>query len=187
VWLYAAALDFDIGRMPNWTKVIDKTAERERSRELGADEEQRLFDALRRINPDLALMAEFAMLTGQRKKAVVRLRWADVDLVHREAKFTMKTRGETKREHVVPLTGRMLTIINRFPKVARSSSPTSAAAPLRVGATGPRASVESGSRSPLKAGRVSGAPLCVMLKSRTTGGMTCAIPPRRACSAQCLI
>lgn len=34
VWLYSAALDFDIGKMPNWTKVIDKTAERERNREL---------------------------------------------------------------------------------------------------------------------------------------------------------
>lgn len=117
IWLYAAALDFEVGKMPNWTKVIDKTAERERNRELRADEEQRLFEALRRINPDLALMAEFAMLTGQRKKAVVRLRWKDVDLVGREAKFTMKTRGENKREHSVPLTARMIGIIKMFPKI----------------------------------------------------------------------
>lgn len=140
IWLHAAALDFDIGKMPNWSKVIDKTAERARDRELHPDEEQRLFDALRRINPDLALVAEFAMLTGQRKKAVVRLKWADVDVARREARFTMKTRGVNKRIHPIPLTTRMLRIINTFPKVGpfvftyecRRNAPRRADRPARI-------------------------------------------------------
>lgn len=140
IWLHAAALDFDIGKMPNWSKVIDKTAERARDRELHPDEEQRLFDVLRRVNPDLALMAEFAMLTGQRKKAVVRLRWADVDVARREARFTMKTRGVNKRIHPIPLTTRMLRIINAFPKVGpfvftyecRRNAPRRADRPARI-------------------------------------------------------
>lgn len=80
------------------------------------------------------------MLTGQRKTAVVRLRWADVDLIHREAKFTMKTRGENKRHHSVPLTARMLGIVGMFPKVGpfiftyecQRNSPRRADRPVRI-------------------------------------------------------
>lgn len=117
VWLYAAGLDLDVGKMPNWSKVIIKSAECRRNRELRSDEEQRLFAALRRINPDLALMAEFAMLTGQRKRAVVRLRWSDINFALGEARFELKTRGEHKRINVVPLSSRMLDIIKQFEKV----------------------------------------------------------------------
>lgn len=62
-------------------------------------------------------MADFVLLTGQRKKAVVRLRWSDINFALGEARFELKTRGEHKRINVVPLSSRMLDIIKQFEKV----------------------------------------------------------------------
>jgi integrase len=117
VWLYAAHLDYEVGRMPKWSKVIHAHEEQPSERFLTPAEETRLFAALDQINPDLRAMAEFALLSGQRKTAVVKLRWADVDLDEQQAKFVLKGRGEKKRVHVLPLTARMVQIISGRPRV----------------------------------------------------------------------
>lgn len=117
IWFHAAHLDFEVGRMPNWSKVIHAHEEQPSERFLTPAEETRLFAALDEINPDLRVMAEFALLSGQRKSAVVKLRWADVDLDERQATFVLKGRGEKKRMHVLPLTPRMVEIITNRPRV----------------------------------------------------------------------
>lgn len=117
IWKHAAALDYDVGKMPNWKAVILRRAEHNGTRYLSVAEEQRLLEALERVNPDLKLLAEFALLSGQRKSAIVGLRWNDVDESRREAKFILKTHGESKREHTIPLTTRMMDIIRSLPRV----------------------------------------------------------------------
>lgn len=67
-----------------------------RVRELKASEEQRLFDSL---PDDLKPIVEFAILTGQRKSAVVGLRWDKIDWREGEATITNKGGGE----HTFPL------------------------------------------------------------------------------------
>lgn len=118
VWRYADLLGYDVGDTPLWTKVLDKTAEVSRIRELSAAEENRLLAALERINPDLRAMTEFALLSGQRKSAVVTLTWQQVDLPNREATVLLKTRGTNKRRHTFPLTDKMIAIIESRPKVS---------------------------------------------------------------------
>lgn len=120
VWRYADRLGYDVGDPIHWCDVIDKSAEVERIRELTASEEDRLFAALMRINPDLRIMAEFAMLCGQRRAAVVGLTWSQVNLAAREATIMLKTKGKEKRRHTFPLTARMIEIINSQPKVSTS-------------------------------------------------------------------
>lgn len=91
-----------------WRKLLAK--ERPRVRELSEDEEAALFAAL----PDnLKPIVEFAILSGQRKSEVVKLRWADVNLVAARATITVKG-GDP---HTFPLSPRMLAIIKAQPKV----------------------------------------------------------------------
>lgn len=140
VWRYAARLGYDIGETIEWGEVIDKDAEVMRCRELSAIEEQRLFPVLSRINPDLLVVTEFAILCGQRKKAVIRLRWCDIDWETLEATIFLKTKGENKREHKFPLTARMVEIIRSRPKVGiyiftyecRRNAPHRADRPARI-------------------------------------------------------
>jgi integrase len=82
----------------------------ERVRELSGDEEAALFAEL---DDDLSAVVEFAMLSGQRRKAVITLLWSNVDLKARRAKVF--TKGD--KWHEFPLTQRMLALIANRPKV----------------------------------------------------------------------
>ena len=82
----------------------------ERVRELTADEEQRLFDAL---PENLRPLAEFSILSGQRKAEIIAMRWADVDLAG--ARATLWVKGG--KPHTIPLSPRMVAIIANQPKV----------------------------------------------------------------------
>jgi integrase len=115
IWVHALNEGCEIGSMPRWATVIDKGAEQPVERELSASEEKALFSALTATNPDLAAMAEFAMLTGLRRAAVVRLKWSDIDWEQRVVKVRLKTKGVVKREHRVPMTGRIEAIIQARP------------------------------------------------------------------------
>ena len=80
-----------------------------RTRVLTRDEEARLFAALpESIKP----LVEFALLSGQRKTEVVRLRWSDVDLVAGRASVWAKG----QRPHSLPLTPRLIALIANQPK-----------------------------------------------------------------------
>lgn len=82
----------------------------ERVRELKDDEERRLFDML----PDkLMAIVEFAILTGQRRSAVIDLRWDRIDWRHGEA--TIVNKGGN--DHTIPLTGRILELLLEQPRV----------------------------------------------------------------------
>jgi integrase len=117
VWKHAKRNGFHVGIEPEWGEIIDASAETVRIRELKPHEEERLFRVLRDTYPDLAPLVEFALLSGQRKTACTSLCWNDVNLVDREATFTLKSKGSIKRRHTIPLTDRMVEIIEAQPRV----------------------------------------------------------------------
>ncbi len=84
---------------------------RERVRELGADEEKRFWAEA--PNKDLAAIAEFALLSGQRRTSVITLLWSKVDFEAMRASVRVKGGGW----HTFPLTARMVAIVANQPKV----------------------------------------------------------------------
>lgn len=104
---------------PRWPELFDSQAEKAnaRTRELHVHEELELFSKLRQINPDLAIVAEFALLCGQRRTAVLTLDHRNIDWVNKQFTILLKTRGDRKRRHTVPLSPRMIDIINAQPRV----------------------------------------------------------------------
>lgn len=83
---------------------------KERVRELKADEERRLFEAL---PESLKSIVEFAILSGQRKSAVVGLRWDKIDWLNGEATIVNKGGGD----HTFPLSPDMIDLILEQPQV----------------------------------------------------------------------
>lgn len=83
---------------------------KERTRELSADEETRLFA---KLPDDLAAVVEFAMLSGQRRESVITLLWSKVYLTERRAEVRVKGGNW----HSFPLSPRMVAIIANRPKV----------------------------------------------------------------------
>lgn len=92
----------------DWGALLLKEAQ-ERIRELSADEEQGLLAAL---PSDLAALAEFAMLAGQRRTSIITLLWSKVDLRAGRAEVL----GKGNLWHQFPLTPRMVAIIANRPK-----------------------------------------------------------------------
>lgn len=92
----------------DWGKLMLKEAQ-ERVRELSEAEEKRLFAHL---PDDLAAVAEFAILSGQRRTAIITLLWSRVDLTG--ARATVRTKGDV--DHTFPLTPRMIALLANRPK-----------------------------------------------------------------------
>jgi integrase len=116
VWKLAISKGYDVPTPGtehgiDWSKLkLDEP--KERVRELTAEEEKRLFASL---DPDVLAVAEFAMLSGQRKSAIITLRWDHVDFVEQRAK--VKTKGD--KWHAFPLTSRMIELIQQRPRVEK--------------------------------------------------------------------
>lgn len=108
VWRWNGKRGFEVAE-PHWRDLLLKEKQ-ERIRELSKDEEARLFEAL---HDNLKPIVEFALLSGQRRSEVIKLRWSDVDLTAARATFNIK--GGEKR--VLPLTPRMVALIANQPKV----------------------------------------------------------------------
>lgn len=83
---------------------------KERVRELKADEQQALFAAL---PDDLKPVVEFAILSGQRKSAIVGLRWSKIDW--RAGEATIINKGGSP--HSFPLSPTMVQLILEQPKL----------------------------------------------------------------------
>jgi integrase len=109
IWRKAAKARFEVGEMPDWKALRLKVPKRD-PRELGDDEETRLFAALR---GDVADACDFALKSGWRRAEVINLRWADCDLGNRQAKTKIKGGDEIKR----PLTVTLLALIANQPRV----------------------------------------------------------------------
>jgi len=92
----------------DWGALLLKEAQ-ERIRELSADEEEGLFAAL---PEDLAALAEFSMLAGQRRTSMITLLWSKVDLRAGRAEVL----GKGDLWHQFPLTPRMVAIIANRPR-----------------------------------------------------------------------
>jgi integrase len=105
--------------MPVWKKLIDNAAElmHARTRHLSTEEEQRLWEAVAKVKPDLLGFLEFLLLSGQRKAAIVTLTWDQIDWQARTFKVLLKGKGKRKREHIVAITDRMLEILQAQPRV----------------------------------------------------------------------
>ena len=160
-----------------WGKLMFREPQ-ERVRELSADEQERLFDAL---HDNLKPLVEFALLSGKRRSEITTLRWSDVDLVGKRATVTIKG-GD---RHKFPLSPRMLEIIKaQPPRSARRCLPTSASATHRSGRTGLRGWQANATRSRNKAGCASGGPRLSWPGSRTIGSTITATPQRHETCAR---
>lgn len=93
----------------NWSELM-LPEPRGRVRSLSHDDERKLFEQL---GDDLAAVVRFAILSGQRKDAIVRLRWDRVDLQGMRAE--VHTKGD--KWHSFPLTEQMVEVIQARPKV----------------------------------------------------------------------
>lgn len=82
-----------------------------RTRTLTPEEEDRLFAAL---PPSLHPIVLYALLSGQRKSEVIKLRWADVDLQNARVRRIVKG----GKEHSYPLTPSLVALIANQPRVA---------------------------------------------------------------------
>lgn len=114
IWKHLRSGGYDVpgGDSPNaidWGDLM-LPEPKERVRELLPDEEKRLFEKLPR---DLAAIVEFAMLSGQRRSAVIGLLRARVDLDGMRA--SVHTKGDVW--HTFPLTERMAELIRAQPTV----------------------------------------------------------------------
>lgn len=109
IWRWNGKRGFEVDE-PHWRDLLLKESQ-ERIRELSQDEERRLFE---KLHDNLKPVVEFALLSGQRRSEVIKLRWADVDLQAGRATFDVK--GGEKR--VLPLTPRMVALIANQPRVA---------------------------------------------------------------------
>jgi integrase len=109
IWRKADKARFGVGEMPDWKALRLKVPKRD-PRELGEDEEYRLFAALR---ADVADACDFALKSGWRRAEVINLRWSDCDLGNRQAKTKIKGGDEIKR----PLTATLLALIANQPRI----------------------------------------------------------------------
>ncbi len=82
-----------------------------RERRLETDEEQRLKDAAN--NPRLRAVIEFALATAAREGEIASLRWADVDLDRRTARFADTKLNEPR---TIPLPPAALHVLRSLPR-----------------------------------------------------------------------
>lgn len=101
---YAGNIHEQPVRKINWSALLRKE-DNERVRELGADEEAKLFEHLR---PDYHDIIRFYLVTGVRLAEVCQLRWDQVDLEHHRMTILRKG-GKTKPLPLSPTAMALIT------------------------------------------------------------------------------
>lgn len=86
---------------------------RGRDRRLVGDEEARLLDACRAMNPELAAIVGIAIETAMRQGEIMALTWDKVNLAHRTVTLEQTKNGEKR---VVPLTTKAVRIFSDLPR-----------------------------------------------------------------------
>ena len=109
IWRHVAP-DYAVSTI-DWSKLKLKEAA-ERVRELSEEEEARFWAAA--PDEDLKAVAEFALLSGQRRTSIITLLWRQVDFDAMRA--TVRIKGGAW--HTFPLTPRLVAIIANQPRVA---------------------------------------------------------------------
>lgn len=107
VWRHVAS-DYKVSEIEWGLLMLDEP--QERIRELTAKEEARLFAVL---PENLKPIIEFALLSGQRKSAVVGLRWDKIDWQAGEATIAKKGGGE----HTFPLSPLIVQLLLEQPEI----------------------------------------------------------------------
>lgn len=92
----------------DWPALKTREAE-ERVRELTQAEQGRLFAKLR---PDLLPMVKFALMTGQRKAEICRLRWSDVN--HETQRIHIRVKGG--KTHRFPMNAEIRALLSAVPR-----------------------------------------------------------------------
>lgn len=105
VWRRADDSEFDVGKMPKWSKLMLKVSKKP-PRELEIVEEKKLFLAIRN---DVSDAVEFLLKSGWRRSEVLNLRWQDVSLPRKSAITRIKGGDFVSR----PLTTALVEIIAR--------------------------------------------------------------------------
>jgi integrase len=122
----------DIGDMPDWKAILLPEAE-ERTRHLSKAETARVLTEARKIDPFLAVVIEFALLTGVRLDGAIKLEWSEVNLAERVVAIRLKSRkpgGETLR---IGLTNRLVVLLANQEGLHKTRVFTYAARQKRLG------------------------------------------------------
>lgn len=114
IWKLALSNGYDLPQ-PGTEMAIDWSElmlpePRGRIRSLSQEDERKLYEHL---DDDLGAVVRFAILSGQRKDAIVRLRWDRVDLQGMRAE--VHTKGD--KWHSFPLTEQMVEVLIARPRV----------------------------------------------------------------------
>ena len=108
IWRRAKLWRVARGDEPEWSDLILPIPE-ERSRELTAEEERRLFEHLR---TDLHPIVRFAILSGLRLDNLVDVQWHQVDLDAKVLTVKTKSKKPGRTTLRLPLTGPMIAILS---------------------------------------------------------------------------
>ncbi len=83
-----------------------------RDRRLVDDEESRLLDACRKVNPELAAIVAFAIETAMRQAEILGMTWDNVSITKRQV-FLPDTKNGTSR--IVPLSSKSTEVLQNVP------------------------------------------------------------------------
>lgn len=101
--------NIDVGRMPRWRSLLLPEPDG-RVRELGTDEERRLFKHLR---SDFHPLVRFCLATGIRLMNAITLTWPQVDFENAVIRLKVKSRKPGGDVHTVPMTPGIRVLLSR--------------------------------------------------------------------------
>lgn len=93
-----------------------KPKDRKRTRTLTADEFREIWAGLDKVHPTFAAIVRVLAFTAQRRDEIACMEWAEID---GDKLIIPENRYKTGHDHLVPLTAKVLEIVNAQPKRAK--------------------------------------------------------------------